>query len=367
MEKYYELMDKIWRELCRIPAPSYHEEKRANYICDTLLSWGAKDTYIDEVKNVVLKIDGESKETVVFAAHIDTVFPDTDPMTLCEDEKYVYCPGCSDNAASISVLMTMVKYLIDCGKKPKKTLIFAFNSCEEGLGNLRGVKKIMEDYGENVTEFYAIDGNYDEISTVSVGSHRYKIVVKTEGGHAYAHFGNKNAAHILSKGISAIYKIQIPDNGYKTTYNVGEISGGTSVNSIVQEAQMLCEYRSVSYENLEYMKCEFEKIFDYMRSLGAEVSVELVGERPCMKNVDEEKMSKLADFCKKIQEKHTGNPVVLESNSTDCNIPLSMGIPAVCIGSHMGWGAHTREEYTLKGSLNTGLLIAKDIILRYFS
>ena len=146
---------------------------------------------------------------------------------------------------------------------------------------------------------------------------------------------------------------------------MGLISGGTSVNTIAQNAEMLCEYRSVSHENLSYMKKRFEEVFDYMRSLGAEVEVELVGERPCMKDVDEAAIRAMTQLCVDIQKKHSGCEVELISSSTDCNVPDSMGIPAVCAGTYRGEGTHTREEWVEKASVPAGFEITRDVVMYY--
>ena len=366
MQQYYELTDSLWRELMKIPAPSHREERRAEYILDKLRSWGADAAYIDEAKNTVLKIDGEIKETVVFAAHTDTVFPDMESMTFTEDEKNIYGPGCGDDAASVAMLMAAVKYILDSGRKPKQTMIFAFDSCEEGLGNLKGIRSFMERYGNNVAAFYTFDGWYSEVATMSVGSHRYKVTVRTEGGHSYSAFGNKNAIEIMSRGISRIYDIIVPESGGKTTYNVGVISGGTSVNSIAQTAEMLCEYRSVSYENMMYMKQKFEEVFSYMRTLGGDVEVELVGDRPCMRDVDKTEMRELTELAKTVQKRYAECEIGEITESTDCNIPHYMGIPAVCVGTYKGGGTHTREEWVEKASIPKGFDIVRDMIMHYF-
>lgn len=365
MQKYYDLTDKLWRELCAIPAPSYHEEKRAEYISDTLASWGISSE-TDAVNNVIVSFRGEKPDIVVFEAHTDTVFPDTDPLPFSEDEKNVYCPGCGDDTAGVAALMAVVKYIADIGKTPEYTLLFVFNSCEEGLGNLRGTRAVMERFGRDVSEFFTFDGIYNEISNKSVGSHRYKVTVKTEGGHSYSRFGNRNAIAILSSAIGKIYDLKVPASGGKTTYNVGTVSGGTSVNTIAQHAEMLCEYRSDSYDDLIYMKEKFEEIFEYLRSTGCDVTIELVGDRPCMKDVDEAKMRELTEFCKSVQKKYTGCEIEEVSESTDCNIPHFMGIPAVCVGTYMGGGAHTREEWVEKASVPTGFDIIRDIAMHYF-
>ena len=366
MKEYYELTDKLWRGLCAIPAPSHKEEKRAEYISAAFSSWGiASET--DIVNNVIVKLDGKRSDTVIFEAHTDTVFPDTSPLPFSEDEKNIYCPGCGDDTAGAAQLMTVIKYIADINKTPEYTLIFVLNSCEEGLGNLIGTRKIMERYGKDTVAFYTFDGTLDEISNLSVGSHRYKVTVKTEGGHSYSRFGNKNAIDILSRGISRIYDLKVPESGGKTTYNVGTVSGGTSVNTIAQSAEMLCEYRSVSYDNLMYMKGKVCEIFEYMKALGGDVTAELVGDRPCMRNVDTAKMREMTDLCKAIMKKHTHREITEVSESTDCNIPHFLGIPALCVGTYIGGGAHTREEWVEKASVPVGVDIIKDIVLHYFN
>lgn len=363
MQKYYDLTDKLWRELCAIPAPSHHEERRAKYISDILSSWGI-NAEIDGVNNVIVKLDGEKSDIAVFEAHTDTVFPDMKALPFSEDDKNVYCPACGDDTVAVAQLLAVIKYISDIGKKPLHTLLFVLNSCEEGLGNLMGTKAVLEKFGKDVSAFYTFDGTYDGISNLSVGSHRYKVTVRTEGGHSYSRFGNKNAIDILSRAVSRIYDLKVP-SGAKTTYNVGTISGGTSVNTIAQSAEMLCEYRSVSYDNLMYMKQKFEEIFEYLKSFGCEVTVELVGDRPCMRNVDKEKMREMTEFCKAIQKKYTHREITEVSESTDCNIPHFLGIPAVCVGTYMGGGAHTREEWVEKASVPIGFNIIRDIVMQY--
>ena len=222
MKEYYNLTDKLWRELCVIPAPSHYEDKRAKYIYDVLVSWGLNPE-IDDAKNVILKIDGKSSDIAIFEAHTDTVFPDTEPMPFYEDEKNVYCPGCGDDTAGVAALMTTVKYISDLSKKPQNTLLIVFNSCEEGLGNLKGTRAVLERFGKDAVAFFAFDGLFSEISNKSVGSHRYKVTVTTEGGHSYSKFGNKNAIDIMSRGISKIYDLKVPVTGGKTTYNIGTV------------------------------------------------------------------------------------------------------------------------------------------------
>ena len=366
MKQYQNLAEAILKELCVIPAPSHNEDLRVAYCVQKLRDFGFADVSVDEAKNVICEIRAEaSDKTVVFAAHTDVVFPDTEPLPLREDDKNLYCPGCGDDTVCVAQLMSVMKWIKDTNQKPRYNTVFVFNACEEGLGNLKGIRAVMERYGQSVIAFFTFDGQYNAVVDRSVGSHRYQVTVKTKGGHSFNDFGNENAARVLAEGIQMIYGIPVPE-GPKTTYNVGLISGGTSVNTIIQEASMLCEYRSESSENLESMKEAFQKVFATMAQ-SAEVEVVLVGDRPGMKNLDPTAQKALSDLCAGIQKKHSGIEPVRNSGSTDCNIPHSMGIPAVCAGTYLGGGAHTREEWVEKTSIPIGVAIVADIVATYFS
>ena len=365
MKQWYELANQIHRELCVIPAPSHYEDRRAAYCLEKLKEFGFEGAFIDKAKNVICEIKTDQTDrTVIFAAHTDVVFPDMEPLPFREDEKDIYCPGCGDDTVCVAQLMSVMKKVKDTGKAPVCNVVFALNSCEEGLGNLKGIRAVMERYGNTVTAFFTFDGQYRAVVDRSVGSHRYKVTVRTRGGHSFNDFGNENAARVLAKGIAMIYDIPIPEGG-KTTYNVGTISGGTSVNTIVQEATMLCEYRSESSENLDYMKEKFREVFAAMAEY-ANVEVELVGDRPGMRNVDPVAQKELADLCARIQQKYGGVEPVRNSGSTDCNIPHSMGIPAVCAGTYLGGGEHTRQEWVDKSSISVGVDIVADIVETYW-
>lgn len=365
MKEYYQLAKTIHKELCVIPAPSHYEDRRAAYCAEKLKSYGFENVFVDEAKNVICEVRAEqSDRTVIFAAHTDVVFPDMDSLPLHEDDETIYCPGCGDDTVCVAQLMSAMKKIRDAGKKPVHNVVFTLNSCEEGLGNLKGIRAVMERYGDSVAAFFTFDGQYGDVVDRSVGSHRYKVTVKTKGGHSFNDFGNENAARVLAKGIGMIYDLPLPQGG-RTTYNVGMISGGTSVNTIVQEASMLCEYRSESAENLEYMRSEFQKIFAAMEK-EATVEVELVGDRPGMKNVDAVAQKALSDLVAQTQHKHGGAEPVRNSGSTDCNIPHSMGIPAVCVGTYFGGGEHTRQEWVKKSSISVGVDIITEIVETYF-
>ena len=351
-------------DLAQIPAPSNHEEQRARFCLDWLRSKGAENAYIDEALNVIYTVgDTGENELMVFMAHSDVVFPDTAPLPLKIENGRIYCPGVGDDTANAVALLTVAGYLAEKKLKPKDCgVLLVINSGEEGLGNLKGSRQIMKDFGSRVKEFVTFDGNANAIVTKAVGSRRYRVTVTTEGGHSYARFGAPNAIAQLAQLISRLYEVEVPAIG-KTTYNVGTISGGTSVNTIAQEASMLYEFRSDEREGLAFMQARFDAIVEEFRSAGVQIEIEVVGDRPCGMDVDN---SALAGRAAQAVRTHYGLSPALTSGSTDCNVPLSMGIPAICPGCVLGAGAHTREEYIEIDSLLPGLKAAAELVLYHF-
>ena len=348
----------IVRDLCKIPAPSFDEMRRAEYCKKWLESVGAEGVYIDEVKNVIFPLNckGSNNITVV-AAHTDTVFPDTESYPeYREDDERIYCPAVGDDTVRVAIVMMVAKYFIDNNIKPENGVLFVLNSCEEGLGNLVGTRQLFGDYEGRIRDFLTVDANTGSYVDLAVGSHRYEVEVKTEGGHSYSKFGNKNAIAELAAMIAEIYKIEVPQReGAKTTYNVGIIEGGTSVNTIAQSAKMLCEYRSNDRECLEIMKGHFERIFDAAKSERVEIIINKVGDRPCKGDVDLVAEKRLIDAYVRAVRETTGGEVMSGPASTDANIPMSLGIAALDVGAAVSIGSHTREEYLEKNSVSEGL------------
>ena len=357
-ENKAELFEML-RELCGIPAPSHHEERRAQFCKKWLEGIGAEGVYIDEALNAVYPINCDgSSEITVFVAHTDTVFPDMSPLPYKDDGEKISCPGVGDNTASVVVLLMLAKYFKENNIKPEKGFLFVFNSCEEGLGDLKGTKKIFEDFDGRIARFISLDSSLDVVVDVCVGSHRCEVEVLTEGGHSFGAFGKKSAIDYAARMIKSIYEIKVPEKkGAKTTYNVGTVSGGTSVNTIAQNAKFLCEYRSDDIECLAYMQKRFEEIFETAAEDGVEIKIKRVGERPCA-DIDPRKVGKLKELVVPEIESIIGKKVSFASSSTDCNIPLSKGVPAICIGANNHHGVHTREEWIEKDSVPAGLAVA---------
>ena len=354
-------------ELARIPAPSNHEEKRAAFCKDWLEKQGAKGVYIDEALNVIYPVGCTADNPlVVYMAHSDVVFPDTDPLPLEIKDGMILCPGIGDDTANIVALLMAAKYIAQSGLQPSgEGVLLVVNSGEEGLGNLKGSRKIMEDYGSRIREFVSLDGSIGSCVVRAVGSKRYRVAVRTEGGHSYGEFGNRNAIAYLASLIDTLYTMKVPPKG-KTTYNVGTITGGTSVNTIAQHAEMLYEFRSDERESMAIMEEHFNAAIAFYRAKGVQVDVELLGERPCSGTVDAVRHEALMVRAAAAALRHCDVEMAFRSGSTDCNIPLSMGIPSVCTGCYVGGGAHTREEWVEIDSLLPGLKIAFELILHHF-
>ncbi|MBQ8893875.1 MAG: M20/M25/M40 family metallo-hydrolase [Clostridia bacterium] len=350
--------------LAQIPAPSNQEEKRAEFCKDWLEAQGAEGVYIDEALNVIYPLGDVSGEVTVYMAHSDVVFPDTQPLPLRVEDGRIFCPGVGDDTANAVALLAAAKEVAQKKLKPREGgVLLVINSGEEGLGNLKGSRRIMEDF--RVRELVTFDGYAQSITCRAVGSKRYQVEVETEGGHSYGAFGNRNAIAYLAALINDLYQIKVPPMG-KTTFNVGTIGGGTSVNTIAQHAEMLYEFRSDEREALEIMERHFLAAIDFYRTKGIEVKVTLVGDRPCSGAVDEAQHEALKARAAEAVKKHYGFDVAFRSGSTDCNIPLSMGVPAICVGCVTGGKAHTREEYVEIASLQPGIETAKELILSHF-
>ncbi len=364
VEKYEEVL-KLHKDLCLIPAPSHFEDERAEYVLKYLKDAGIENAYIDEAKNVVCTLGKPSDKMIVFLAHTDTVFPMDTPLNYIDDGEKIHCPGSGDDTGSLSVMLTCIKYMAENNIVPNKTFMFVANSCEEGLGNLKGCRQIFKDYGDKIEYLYSFDSKPIVVTNKSVGSHRYEITAITEGGHSFGAFGNRNAINVLAGIISEIYKIDVPKlPNSRTTYNVGTIEGGTSVNTIAQNATMLCEYRSDNVECLAIMEKKFAEIFEKAKENCLELKINLVGNRPCTSaQMDMAKLKEITDRAKSIQAKHFNIDVIEKSGSTDCNIPHSMAIPAVALAAYDGGGTHTREEWVIKESFKPGLRVAMELML----
>ncbi len=357
---------ELIKTICLIPSPSHHEENKTNFIFSWLKEMGANNAFIDEVSNVISSFGNENAPTIIYIAHIDTVFPDLSPFTtLHEKDGKLFCPSVGDNSANVAALMLMAKYLHKNNVQfENNRVLLVFNVCEEGLGDLKGVKHIFKNYGQNVKEVIVVDEPINVMCVNAVGSKRYEIEVQTEGGHSYGAFGNANAIHKMAALIMDLYQIKIPvKTGTKSTFNVGTISGGTSVNSIAQDCRILFEYRSDDYECLMNIEKQFFAITNNFHTHCDALNIALVGDRPCAVFSNFDAQQQLIDRISAQVFATTGTKPKQTSVSMDSNLPMSLDIPSVSVGTYIGKNSHTREEYIEIASLNTGIESLLNIIL----
>ncbi len=361
-----EIVDKLVT-LTEIPAPSHKEQKRAEWLLSYLKKLGYQPV-IDEADNVLLELAGKSEDVYLFTAHTDTVFSD-EVITVVKDGNYYRAPGIGDDTCSAVLMLQVLEEWMRNGLPVfSHTMLIAFNSCEEGLGDLKGIRQIMKTYGHRVVQMISFDGYRCRVMDRAVGSRRYLVKVSAEGGHSFRRFGRVNAIARAADIISSIYKIDVTKGASeaeadaKTTYNVGTILGGTSVNTIAQSCEFLAEVRSDCREGLERVDAQMLAIFEAAKSSDVSICWKCVGERPCMGAVDLQIQDELSQRVSEVMTELTGEKSEAESGSTDCNIPLSMGIPAVAFGAHVGGGAHTRDEWVDITSLETGFEIVKRIM-----
>ena len=351
-----ELLDFL-RAFAPIPAPSRKEDRRVAFLVDALPRLGIPGAFVDDAKNVVIpygvRPDGD---VVVLMAHTDVVFPDETPLPFSEDETVIRCPGIGDDTARLAQMLFALRHFVSHGLRPGIGALFVANACEEGLGNLAGARAICDAFAGRIRAFVSVDNPSGSAVNQAVGSHRHRVTVSTRGGHSWSNFGNRNAIAEAAGMIGDLYAQRPPaGEGHRTTYNVGLVSGGTSVNTIAQEASFLYEYRSTSREHLAEMKKAFAAIVDSRRSEEVSIGVELVGERPCGGDVDPARQKALEALADAANRAVFGAPLLFHAGSTDANIPLSRGIPALTVGSCVAHGAHTREEWLEKASLVPGL------------
>lgn len=359
----------LLKTLAAIPAPSLKEQRRAEFICDWLRRQGAANAVIDGAGNVVFLYgrngteERRKKNLTVVAAHMDVVFPDMESLPLYERDGRLFAPGVGDNTANLVNMLMTVKFLLQYPAVSDRDLLFVADVGEEGLGNLKGSREIMKTYGERISEWISFDLYYDGLCDSAVGSQRYKIRVKTRGGHSYGDFGEKNAIAGMAEIIAELYRQVVPQE-VKTTYNVGQISGGTSINAIAQEAVMSYEFRSESALCLGKMEESLKTILEKYRKRGLDIDMETLGIRPGKEGIDKEEQDRLVQTCLHTIRKFYDGTINIKAASTDSNIPLSCGIPAVTVGTVLGGLLHTREEWIDMESMKTGQKIAIGTVMQ---
>ena len=231
--------------ICSLPSPTGSEQAKANWILTYLHKLGASESYIDSAGNVIwpCQITKKTKHPV-YGAHIDTVFNQVSSIKPKIEGNIFAAPSCGDNSANVASLLFFVEMILSLHIELPAGAFFLFNVGEEGLGNLKGIRQFMTDHAHEVSEMVAIDCNSDSFINLAVGSRRYQIDIQAEGGHSWGNFGNDNAIAIASGIIWNLYNLDVPVNP-KTTYNVGTIQGGSTVNSIAEHVSFTIDLLSL--------------------------------------------------------------------------------------------------------------------------
>ena len=345
----------------QIAAPTFAEEKRAAFIAARFETIGLSDVTKDELHNVYGRYPAAtpgSRPPVILSAHSDTVFPADTDLTIRRNGRNIYGPGLGDNAVGLAGLLHVAQVLIEHDLQIPTDVWFVANVGEEGLGDLRGMRAMVERFGKETVYIIVEGGLYGQISHQAIGVRRFRVEVKTPGGHSWGNFGQTSAIHELARLITEIDNLDVPKSP-KTTLNVGVIEGGTSVNTIAQSASMLLDLRSENALALEdLVKAVTEIIDDARNRLSKDgrsdvtITLEQIGSRPAGGIPRQTPLIAWAEDALRFVGCHQITHVV---SSTDANIPLSRGITAVCFGLTESGNAHRLNEYIDPTHLPDGL------------
>lgn len=336
----------------RIPAPTFYERQRAEYIHTCFRQEGLQDVSIDSLGNVYACLGGQSnRPPVVVSAHLDTVFPSQFDLHSIRERETISGPGIGDNALGLAGLFGLVWAIKDGGIVLPGDLWLVANVGEEGLGDLGGMRAVVDRFGSHPLAYLVLEGmSLGQIYHRGLGVRRYRIWVATPGGHSWVNQGCPSAIHELAKLVTGITSLALPKQP-RTTINVGVINGGISVNTIAPEATLELDLRSEDEGVLRDLSNKILDMVEGANSADIQVSAALIGQRPRGEIPPDHPLVKLAVDCLQAQ----GFQPRLNIGSTDANIPLSRGYPAICIGLTSGRGAHTAAEQIDISPLNKGL------------
>lgn len=339
-------------EIQQIPSPTFEEAKRAEFVCRMFVNERLTDVSIDENGNVFgrLKAKGRRKPLIV-SAHLDTVFPRETNLGGRRQGGKVYGPGIGDNSIGVAALIGLNRMLREQNIHAGGDIWFVANVCEEGLGDLRGMKAVVDRFGANVQAYLVLEGlALGHIYHRAVGVKRYRVTARTPGGHSWSDYGKPSAVHELSKLVVQLASLELPKHP-RTTMNVGKISGGTSVNVIASEATLDLDLRSEDQEALAELVSAAEILISNANKPNVTVHADVIGQRPAGELSERHSLVLLAKDCLNEQGLDAG----LISGSTDANVPLSRGYPAIVLGVTTGGSAHTMNEYIHTAPVEKGL------------
>ncbi len=334
-------------QIQQIPAPTFAESRRAELMQSRFSDEGLLDVSIDGTGNVYGRLAGgngsgdRQAKPLVISAHLDTVFSSETDLSIRREAGKIYGPGIGDNSLGLTALIGLVWMLRERSIPSKGDLWLVADVGEEGLGNLQGMHGVVDRFGDQVTGYLIIEGlALGSIYHRAVGVQRYRIRVETAGGHSWTDYGQPSAIHEIASLINKITTLAVPSQP-RTTLNIGTIKGGTGINVLASNAVCELDLRSESSAALEDLVGQFEQLVRGANRQGIHVSAERIGQRPAGEIPANHRLVELARESLEAQ----GLKASLTSGSTDANIPLSRGIPAIVMGITTGGGTHTLNEY----------------------
>lgn len=340
-----EALTTLLEQICQTPAPTFAEAARARLVAQLLGARGLQPER-DAVGNVRAELPGGQGPRVLVAAHLDTVFPIETDVRLRREGERLLAPGIGDNSASLAVMLHYAGAYPRASERPRLTL--AATVGEEGLGDLYGMRELMKTPGA-FDLVVALDGHLGTIVDRSVGSKRFELRFRAAGGHSWGDYPSPSAVHALGDAIHALTRISVPREP-RSSLNVGQVAGGTSVNAIAQEASFNLDLRSLDAEVLAGLEREaLKRLRRVARQHGAELEAEQVGERPAAQSPNEA----LVQAARRVLES-LGLSVRTSASSTDANAAMVAGLPAIAFGVYRGGDAHRLSEWLEPASLEVG-------------
>jgi acetylornithine deacetylase/succinyl-diaminopimelate desuccinylase-like protein len=348
---------RLLRRVCETPAPTFAEEARAALVAELLREAGLTPRW-DAAGNVLAEPAGGRGPRVALVAHVDTVFDAGVDVRIREgDDGRWRAPGIGDNAASVAVLLHLAAEAARGRLPDRPRLLLAFTVGEEGLGDLRGARRLLADEGGALDAFVAIDGHLGSVVDAAVGSRRLRVELRSAGGHAWGDYPSPSAVHALGDAVHALTRIPVPE-APRSSLNVGQVRGGTAINAIAAEAWATVDVRSVDAETLARLAAEAEKrLRSVARRHRVEGRIERVGERPAGRSDD----GRLARRAEEALRAHGVEPR-RGASSTDANVAMAAGLPALCLGVYRGGDAHRLEEWLEPDSLATGAAVLRTLL-----
>jgi acetylornithine deacetylase/succinyl-diaminopimelate desuccinylase-like protein len=359
--------------ICSIPAPPFGEAERAAYLCEKFRQRGLRDAQLDAEGNCVALRRGRSlSPLLVVSAHLDTVFPAGTDFTVRREQSKLLAPGIADDGCGLAALIALIGALEENSIETEGSLLFVGTVGEEGEGNLRGARYLLTtgEWAGRVDAFISFDGpGLERITHAALGSRRYRVRLKGMGGHSWGDFGAANPVHAMGRAIARLASYPAPHNP-RTSFNVGRIEGGASVNVIPREAAMDVDLRSESAEELRRLDAFFRRAVreaaddeNAARRAGdppLELELKLIGDRPSGETPQDARLIRIAEEA----TRYFGCRPRLDRSSTDSNIAISLGIPAVTLGTGGASGhSHTLDEWYDPRGRETGLKRALLVML----